>query len=63
MRGIADKVVLITGAGHGIGAATARRFLEEGAQVIAADLDGDAVRSLSDSVPARAVPALSPRLH
>lgn len=52
MRGIEDKVVLITGAGHGIGAATARRFLEEGAQVIAADLDGDAVDALSDSVPA-----------
>jgi acetoacetyl-CoA reductase/3-oxoacyl-[acyl-carrier protein] reductase len=52
MRGILDKVVLITGAGHGIGAATARRFLDEGAHVIVADLDGEAVEALAASVPA-----------
>ncbi|WP_205648534.1 SDR family oxidoreductase [Acuticoccus kandeliae] len=32
-----DKVVVVTGAGSGIGAATARTFAEEGAKVVVAD--------------------------
>jgi 3-oxoacyl-[acyl-carrier protein] reductase len=41
-----DKVTIITGAGHGIGRAYARRFAEEGAKVVIAEIDapaGDAV--------------------
>ena len=34
-----NKVVVITGAAHGIGKAYARRFAEEGAQVVVADID------------------------
>ena len=34
-----DRVAVITGGGRGIGAATARRFAEEGAAVVVADLD------------------------
>ncbi len=34
-----NKVVIVTGAGSGIGEATARRFSSEGANVILADLD------------------------
>ena len=34
-----DKVTIITGAAHGIGKAYARRFAEEGARVVVADID------------------------
>ncbi|MFJ1967424.1 SDR family NAD(P)-dependent oxidoreductase [Streptomyces sp. NPDC087903] len=43
---MAGRVVVITGAAHGIGAATARRLAEEGAAVVVTDVDdaaGEAV--------------------
>jgi NAD(P)-dependent dehydrogenase (short-subunit alcohol dehydrogenase family) len=40
MRGLSGKGVLITGGSSGIGAATARRFVEEGARVFICGLDG-----------------------
>jgi 3-oxoacyl-[acyl-carrier protein] reductase len=36
---LADKVTIITGAGHGIGKAYAQRFAAEGANVVVADID------------------------
>ncbi|MDT0234840.1 SDR family oxidoreductase [Curtobacterium sp. BRB10] len=39
-----DKVAVITGAGAGIGAVTARRFVEEGARVLVSDMSGDEVQ-------------------
>lgn len=46
-----DKIVLITGAGHGIGRALVRRFHAEGAKGIAiADLDGDAAAQVAEEV-------------
>jgi NAD(P)-dependent dehydrogenase (short-subunit alcohol dehydrogenase family) len=38
------KVVVVTGAARGLGRAIAQRFAEEGATVVLADLDGEAVR-------------------
>lgn len=43
MRGLKDKVVIITGAAGGIGKASALRFAEEGANIVVADFaDGAA---------------------
>jgi 3-oxoacyl-[acyl-carrier protein] reductase len=43
MKGLKNKVVIITGAANGIGKATALRFAEEGANIVVADFaDGTA---------------------
>lgn len=42
-----NKVALVTGAARGIGAACARRFLEEGARVVLADRRGDEGEALA----------------
>ena len=41
MTRLADKVAIITGAGQGIGLAYAKRFLDEGANVIVAEIDSE----------------------
>jgi NAD(P)-dependent dehydrogenase (short-subunit alcohol dehydrogenase family) len=45
------KVALVTGGASGIGAAAARRFASEGAQVVVADIDEDGARLLADDLP------------
>lgn len=42
-----DKVVLVTGAASGIGAAAARRFVREGAVVLLTDLDGEGAAAVA----------------
>jgi len=39
---LAGKVAVVTGAGSGIGLATARRFAAEGAKVVCGDADDEA---------------------
>jgi len=46
-----DKVAIITGAAKGIGFATAQRFSQEGAKVMIADVNPDAVKAAVDLIP------------
>lgn len=46
---LAGKVAIITGAAQGIGAATARKFAQEGATVVLCDLKQDAVGEVVDA--------------
>jgi meso-butanediol dehydrogenase/(S,S)-butanediol dehydrogenase/diacetyl reductase len=51
MRGLREKRVLITGGASGIGAATAARFLEEGAAVVVLDRDDKARAEIQRRLP------------
>ncbi len=51
MRGLVDKRVVVTGGASGIGAATAARFLDEGARVVVIDRDEAGCRRLAERGP------------
>ena len=47
---LADKVVVITGAGSGLGKCSAEVFASEGAAVVCADIDGRAVTKVKANI-------------
>jgi meso-butanediol dehydrogenase/(S,S)-butanediol dehydrogenase/diacetyl reductase len=51
------KVVIVTGSASGIGEATARRFVAEGAKVVLVDRNKDTLEKVAKSLPADQVMA------
>jgi len=49
-KSLAGRVALVTGGAGGIGSATAARYLAEGACVMLADIDGDALQSTAEQL-------------
>jgi rhamnulose-1-phosphate aldolase/alcohol dehydrogenase len=49
-RELASRIVLITGAAHGIGAAIARRLAAEGAHVVVTDIDADGAGAVAADI-------------
>ena len=61
-RDLTGKVVVITGAARGIGAATARAVAREGARLVLGDLDGDLAEAVAREVSASASSAIGRKL-
>ncbi|MGE0869474.1 MAG: SDR family NAD(P)-dependent oxidoreductase [Kofleriaceae bacterium] len=52
---LADKLVVITGAGSGIGRATALAFAAEGARIVGCDIDGKRIAAVASELGSRCV--------
>lgn len=59
---LAGKTIVVTGGGSGIGAGIARGFAAEGANVVIADLDLEAGRSVAEEITASGGSALATRV-
>jgi NAD(P)-dependent dehydrogenase (short-subunit alcohol dehydrogenase family) len=57
-----NKTAIVTGAGSGLGRAAAERFAEEGATVVAADVDGESVAETADRIEANGGEVLAQEL-
>lgn len=51
------ELALVTGAAGGVGSATTRRLVEDGAKVVVTDIDADKLAALADETGAHALPA------
>lgn len=51
MKKLEGKTAIITGAGGGLGEATARQFSEQGANLVLVDIQQDAVTKVAESLP------------
>jgi 2-hydroxycyclohexanecarboxyl-CoA dehydrogenase len=59
VRGLKGKIVVVTGGGGGIGAATCLRFASEGARVAVVDVNGDAAESVAAQISERGGEAIA----
>jgi 3-oxoacyl-[acyl-carrier protein] reductase len=58
---VADRVAIVTGGGHGIGAAYCEGLAREGAVVVVADIDGPAAQRVADKLCASGARAFAVR--
>jgi NAD(P)-dependent dehydrogenase (short-subunit alcohol dehydrogenase family) len=50
LKGLKDRVVIVTGGASGIGRATVTRLVEEGARVALVDIDGEAASAVAEEL-------------
>ncbi|MEO0916600.1 MAG: SDR family oxidoreductase, partial [Pseudomonadota bacterium] len=62
-KSLAGRIAFVTGGAGGIGAATAERYLSEGACVVLADIDADALGTVEESLSARYSPDVVRRVR
>jgi 2-hydroxycyclohexanecarboxyl-CoA dehydrogenase len=60
IEGLKDKVVIVTGGGHGIGKAYCFGFSRSGSRVIVADIDGPAAEQVAAQITKETAAQLSP---
>jgi NAD(P)-dependent dehydrogenase (short-subunit alcohol dehydrogenase family) len=59
LKGLKDRVVIVTGGASGIGRATATRLVEEGARVALVDIDGEAAAAVAEELGSDVLPLVA----